>query len=191
MNADQLEYAAWWAKDNATSVSLTSPDHGPRHWRDVARIAHAIIRADESDRYDPVVAFLFAALHDTQRENEYRDPKHGERAAGLARHMKRQGILPLDDEQFKVLNLALENHDSGTLGVQDTIGLCFDADRLTLPRVGITPKLKFMSTGIVRRDFSLARTMADTIINGDDLQMDEIIAIYEGRADEPARTIPT
>ena len=63
----------------ATPVARSSTLHGPRHWRDVARIAREL--QVEVPAADGRVLFLFAAAHDTQRLNDGHDPDHGERAA--------------------------------------------------------------------------------------------------------------
>jgi uncharacterized protein len=136
----------------ATDVARSSTDHGPRHWRDVARVglglwAEGVGIKDE----DMTIVLLFAMLHDTQRHNEFADPEHGARAAGLAAGLGNSGGLLdwLDNERAMRLSEALTGHDKGgTIDANDdaAIALCWDADRLTLPRVGITPEDRYLST---------------------------------------------
>jgi uncharacterized protein len=55
--------------------------HGPSHW---ARVRHHSIHLATVRHGDLLVAELFSYLHDSQRENEWTDPGHGERAAEYA-----------------------------------------------------------------------------------------------------------
>jgi uncharacterized protein len=89
---------------------------------------------------------LFALLHDSRRENEYDDPGHGERGARLARELYAEGILGLDADQMNKLVLACRTHTDGTTSTDATVGVCFDADRFDLGRVGIEPDPELMST---------------------------------------------
>jgi uncharacterized protein len=56
-------------------------DHGPAHWARVRKHAMTIGRARGADM---LVVELFSFLHDSQRENEFTDTDHGERAAAYA-----------------------------------------------------------------------------------------------------------
>lgn len=58
--------------------------HGPAHWRSVLRNGMKLGETLNGDR--PLIA-VFALLHDCRRENEWRDPQHGERAASVAREL--------------------------------------------------------------------------------------------------------
>ena len=58
------------------------------------------------------VVELFCLLHDTQRQNEYRDPSHGRRAARYARSPR--GVwFDLSDEEMDLLTEALKYHSDG------------------------------------------------------------------------------
>ena len=92
------------------------------------------------------LVFCFGLLHDTRRENEAVDPEHGARAAAFAAELQSQGLLPLDDARFALLIEALRLHSDGRLSDDTTIGTCWDADRLHLPRVSIEPNPAFFST---------------------------------------------
>ena len=50
--------------------------HGISHWRRVARNARLIA---ESVDVDTEITDLFSYFHDCKRENEHRDPQHGQR----------------------------------------------------------------------------------------------------------------
>ena len=57
--------------------------HGEAHWYAVA--ATGLDLAVDTGA-DPKIVFAFGLLHDTRRENEARDPRHGPRAAELPEH---------------------------------------------------------------------------------------------------------
>ena len=56
----------------------------------------------------------------------------------------------LADEAFADLNEALRLHSEGRVSADPTIGTCWDADRLHLPRVSIVPDPAFLSTRAAR-----------------------------------------
>lgn len=95
---------------------------------------------------DPILVRLFAQLHDCKRENEYEDPEHGLRAAVVAWHLYETGTLGIDKWQMAILEIAIRDHNDGKITDDPTIGVCWDADRLDLLRVGIVPHPRFMST---------------------------------------------
>jgi hypothetical protein len=118
--------------------------HGPSHWDQVER--NVIKLAKLTPGADMKVCRLFAVLHDCKRENEDRDPKHGVRAAALARQLESDGKFHLDYGQFGLLDWALSEHNDGKTTADPTVGCCWDADRLDLPRVGIVPDKNLLST---------------------------------------------
>ena len=135
-----------------------SPWHGEIHWRCVAATGLALASADE--RVDRSSVFCFALLHDTRRENEAVDPGHGPRAAALADTLRDEGVLILDDRRFADLVEALKLHSDGRVTPDPTIGTCWDADRLHLPRVSIVPDPAFLSTPGARAPERLAEADA-------------------------------
>ena len=118
--------------------------HGEVHWRCVT--ATGLELASSTGGVERAVVFCFGLLHDTRRENEAVDPEHGARAAAFAAELQSQGLLPLDDARFALLIEALRLHSDGRLSDDTTIGTCWDADRLHLPRVSIEPNPAFFST---------------------------------------------
>lgn len=177
MDAESLSFAAWYAEERATPLSLASLDHGPRHWRDVARIAHAIM----PPKADPNVVFLFAALHDTQRQDEFSDPEHGERAARLARRLQRTAGIEITSAQMRQLEFAVRHHDEGDTCDGPTVGACWDADRLTLGRVGKVVDPSYLSLPQTRGHLSEVLAEAHTIMHSEDLRWEQIAALYEER----------
>ena len=118
--------------------------HGEVHWRCVTATALSLAAVDE--RVDRSLVFCFGLLHDTRRQNEAVDPGHGARAAELADTLREEGVLLLGEPRFTALAEALRLHSSGDVSTDPTIGTCWDADRLHLPRVSIEPNPALLST---------------------------------------------
>ena len=127
----------------ATYASPSSPLHGAGHALEVAFAGVRLIEAGALA--DPSVVLAFAVLHDSQRRSEGHDPEHGARAAEVARDLHEE-VHGLTEVQLEVLCSALVDHDRGRTSIDPTIGACWDADRLTLPRVGIAPRPEYLST---------------------------------------------
>ena len=128
---------------------LKSQLHGERHWQCVAHAGADLCR--EVPGADRLVVFYFALLHDAMRESDGTDPEHGRRAAALAGELATAGLLPLDEGQSALLELACELHAEGQVAKDPTLGTCWDADRLNLWRVGITVDPGLLSTPPARR----------------------------------------
>lgn len=133
----------WGAIEQSDTINrLRSTDHGPAHWARVARNGRRL--ASSTRDCDLLVVEFFALFHDSMRENEFYDPRHGARGARLAEEL---GIRhKLGDALFDTFVIACVGHDKGATTTDPTIGVCWDADRLDLPRVGITPDPEFLST---------------------------------------------
>jgi uncharacterized protein len=119
-------------------------DHGPNHWRQVERLGIALCKANP--KADKEVVRLFALIHDHLRENEMDDPLHGHRAAKAAPAILDRAGIKLDFDRMNLLLEAMRYHNDGLITDCPTIGTCWDADRLDLPRVGIIPDPKLLST---------------------------------------------
>ena len=126
--------------------------HGPRHWKQVEK--NGLLLAKETGA-DETIVKLFSIFHDSRRENEHIDDGHGLRGAELAKALRGQ-YFDLPDDSFEILIDACANHTDGHCTSNMTIATCWDADRLDLPRVGITPDPERMCTAPGRR---LARTL--------------------------------
>lgn len=127
----------------AASTRPESRDHGEQHWKAVAWAGHKI--ASATPGADPELVLLFALFHDSMRHNEFHDPEHGERGGALARSMCGTHF-ELDSARLELLVDACTRHDRGQVSDDPTIGACWDADRVNLWRVGITPDPKLLST---------------------------------------------
>ena len=135
------------------STGKDSSIHGESHWQRVA--AAGLTLLPETPDADPALVFLFALFHDSMRLNDNHDPMHGPRGAALARKL-RGGPFELDDAQMDVLAFACEEHTNGGVGQDPTVGVCWDADRLNLWRVGIRPDPRFLSTEAARSEERIA-----------------------------------
>lgn len=128
----------------ARSTGIGSHIHGELHWRTVG--ANGLWLAESLEGADSHVIFLFALLHDSMRENDSIDPEHGPRAAAFAGDLHREGLLGVTAAQLELLQHSCYEHTNGKVSSDPTVGVCWDADRLDLPRVGVTPNPKLFST---------------------------------------------
>ncbi len=128
----------------ARSTGIDSHIHGEWHWRTVG--SNGLWLAEPLSDADTYVIFLFALLHDSMRESDGRDPEHGPRAAALAGALHAEGVLPATAAQVETLQYACFEHTNGLVSGDPTVGCCWDADRLDLPRVGIRPDPALFST---------------------------------------------
>lgn len=142
MQQTVIDFAALWKFLEQRFALGDWSLHGPPHWRNVERNAMNIAKASGADL---TVVRLFAVLHDSERQNESYDPEHGQRAALLARRMHGEHFT-LSSAQLDLLCDACTYHHQGRVSQEPTIGTCWDADRLDLPRVGIRPHQSRMST---------------------------------------------
>ena len=85
------------------------------------------------------------------RLNDNYDPLHGPRGAALARELRGE-TFDLEDAEMSLLAFACEEHTNGDVSSDPTVGVCWDADRLNLWRVGIRPNLRFLSTEAARSE---------------------------------------
>jgi uncharacterized protein len=97
------------------------------------------------------VVELFAVFHDSCRVNEGRDPDHGLRGAQFASEM-RGTWFEISNGEMELLFNACEHHTDGFTEADITIQTCWDADRLDLGRVGITPDPKYLCTEAAKSD---------------------------------------
>lgn len=119
----------------------SSPIHGDKHWRAVAAAGIEIAGNDFERR---AVALAFGMIHDSQRLNDCWDPEHGLRAALWA--MKSRSLAGLiGTESRDLVSRACLDHEKGGISTERSIGICWDADRINLWRVGICPDPSFFS----------------------------------------------
>ena len=121
--------------------------HGVAHWARVlenGRRVGALTPGADSD-----VIELFAIFHDSRRINEAVDFGHGRRGAELARQLRGQ-YFDVDDTRFRLLEYACNEHTSGKTQADPTVQVCWDADRLDLSRVFISPRPGLLCTPAAR-----------------------------------------
>lgn len=109
--------------------------HGPAHWRAV--LSNGMVLADELKSDRSFVA-VFALLHDCRREHEWEDPRHGARAAEVAKALNGR-YFDFEPGRMSRLTEALHWHDAGKVHSDLDISCCWAADRIELRRVGIEP----------------------------------------------------
>jgi uncharacterized protein len=117
--------------------------HGVVHW---ARVLEKGLRVAEHSGADAKVVMYFALFHDSRRENDGTDPEHGPRGGELAREFYAAGKLDLSPAQLELLVRACDLHTDALSDQNVTVHTCFDADRLDLGRVGMTPNPYYLST---------------------------------------------
>ena len=110
--------------------------HGPAHWMRVRK--NGLLLAEFTGANTKVIE-LFSLFHDSCRFDDWSDPDHGPRAADLADYyFHEMKMLNCNEDELHLLKAACESHTYGDYTDDPTIGTCWDADRLDLPRVGIT-----------------------------------------------------
>jgi uncharacterized protein len=107
--------------------------HGVGHW---ARVLENGLRLVSGAGVNPDIISLFAVLHDARRVDEYTDQGHGCRGARLTKQL-RGTLFQLPDKDFMLLLQACAEHTDGGTEAALAVQICWDADRLDLPRVGL------------------------------------------------------
>lgn len=121
--------------------------HGQDHWQRVLINGRLLAEAEGANLK---VVELFALIHDSRRENEGEDPDHGRRAAEHARAL-RGAWFEASDAEMALLEYAMIWHSDGLTEGDVTVRCCWDADRLDLGRVGITPNPRYLCTDFGKR----------------------------------------
>jgi uncharacterized protein len=130
--------------------------HGISHWTRVR--ANGLMLAPETGANTHVIE-LFAFFHDSRRFNEHVDDGHGSRGAVLARQLEGR-FFDATDTEMDLLQLACDGHSDGMTTGDVTVLTCWDADRLDLGRVGITPNPKYLCTDAAKNLRTLERAHA-------------------------------
>jgi len=145
---DGIDYKPLWQLITRQFTLGRHSIHGPSHWKRVEQIG---LRIAEQTGADPEIVRLFSVFHDSCRMSEGHDPKHGLRGAKLAASL-RGSSYEIDEARFKTLEFACIHHTDGLLSTDASIGTCWDADRLDLPRVGVIPVRGLMSTTVAKEE---------------------------------------
>jgi uncharacterized protein len=120
--------------------------HGPHHWARVERNGLYIGKQVDADLE---VIKLFALFHDSKRQNDSIDPGHGKRGAQYAKILRNK-LFEISDEQFNLFFNTCRLHTRQIHTKDITMGVCWDADRLDLGRIGMKPSSKFLNTDIAK-----------------------------------------
>lgn len=134
--------------------------YGQSHWRRVLRNGALIAEADP--RVDSVVVAAFAFLHDAARATEARDLEHGPAASALALRLACVDLFKgWSKSQLTLLRAACCDHPLALPLEMDahrdapTLNACWDAAKLDLPRMGVTPtglrSLYALQPGVIER----------------------------------------
>lgn len=121
--------------------------HGAGHWARVRANGLTIATANGANKR---VIEYFAFLHDVCRLSDGRDHGHGQRAELFARSI-RKNLIRLDDNEFELLVAAIDGHTHEQNHENLTVCTCWDADRLDLTRIGITPDPARLCTEVGRK----------------------------------------
>jgi uncharacterized protein len=175
LQTELLDYERLIAEVMERNTHPGSSLHGEPHWQRVAWTGLHL--APEVPGCDPRIVFLFALFHDSQRQNDDWDPEHGARAALLASFMHGEHFR-LEPERLDLLRYACHHHAHGRISDDPTVGVCWDADRLNLWRVGMRPDPKYLSTEAARRP---GRIEWARWIQGEELEWCTIHSAYEER----------
>lgn len=120
--------------------------HGIGHWERVSEVGSALAAKTGADLR---VVELFAYLHDACRLDDGFDPGHGHRSAEFALSLRGR-CFELPDDKFDLLIYAIRSHSGGRLDARVEVGTCWDADRLDLGRVAISPHPDYLSMAAAR-----------------------------------------
>jgi uncharacterized protein len=126
--------------------------HGIGHW---ARVVDTGLRLASVNDADPEVVAFFALFHDACRRNDGYDPRHGVRGAELAATILGPHFAGRP-RRLELLLDACSHHTDGLVEADVTIATCWDADRLDLLRVGISPSPRRLCTDAARDPAVLA-----------------------------------
>lgn len=128
--------------------------HGIEHWDRVYANGQLLMTPE----VNPLVIGLFAYLHDYCREDDGTDLEHGPRAAEFIDTVRDTLLKDVCDDDVRILKEACRLHTVTDKTGNPTIDACFDADRLDLGRVGITPDPARMAT---KKGKEIAKTKND------------------------------
>ena len=117
--------------------------HGLSHWLRVER--NGLFLAQETDVNLDMISY-FALFHDSRRSSDGEDIDHGPRAAQLVEEMFDADGLSLSKDELELLCDACARHTKDVYSSNSVIQVCWDADRLDLPRVGEQPDPDLLNT---------------------------------------------
>lgn len=136
--------------------------HGTPHWSRVFYYGTILSELNDFDKEN--IAF-FSIFHDSKRLNDFEDPEHGIRAAEFFNTLDK--IIHVKPEQKEIIYEACKIHNYQKQADSNEVGLCLDADRLDLWRVGIIPNNDYLhmnqSKNNTLKNFSSTFTIANQL----------------------------
>jgi uncharacterized protein len=138
--------------------------HGPAHWSRVRRFGALLAEGEALPDAARSCVEIFAWVHDLAREHDGGGNEHAIDGAVYIDQVVPAVFGALLPDQMAALRSAIRYHSDGMTAQQAfeagllpavawqpkllvaTVACCWDADRLDLPRVGIVPDARFMST---------------------------------------------
>ncbi len=123
--------------------------HGASHW---ARVRVNGMMIAEDNGANQKVIELFAFFHDSMRENDNHDPRHGYRAAELVDSLTLEFLGINQREKFLLMTAC--RHHTDRLSETDDISVltCWDSDALDLGRIGVMPSADRLHTRLARQE---------------------------------------
>lgn len=119
-----------------------SPIHGEKHWMSVAKTAFLI--SDLTGYADKASLLGFALFHDSRRFYDQADPDHGLRAGVYAE--QHEGLLQvMGHDKRNDIAEACSSHNWPDTSQDTFTGICLDADRINLIRLGRRINPSYMS----------------------------------------------
>jgi uncharacterized protein len=152
-----------------TYARFPSDIHGPAHWSRVRRFGALLAEGEALPDEARSCVEIFAWVHDLAREDDYGGNAHAIAGAVYIDQVVPAVFGAVSPDQMTALRAAIRYHSDGMTApealeagllaggdwdpglVVATVGCCWDADRLDLPRVGIVPDGRLMSTSAWRR----------------------------------------
>ncbi|MCK5016344.1 MAG: hypothetical protein KAS32_04655 [Candidatus Peribacteraceae bacterium] len=128
--------------------------HGLDHWMRVHDNGLWIATQDEN--VNTKVVALFGILHDAGRIEEIGDQEHGSRSSRKVEELNGE-FFELEKDELDLLIYACLMHPYPIVSYENTVGACWDADRLDLTRTGIKVNPRYLSTDIAK-DFIVQKT---------------------------------
>ena len=119
----------------------------PRH-RPLGQGHENGLRLAGETRANVEVVRLFAVLHDSRRVSEDTDPDHGPRAAEFAIDAYGAGCSTCPTTSSGCCTGPAPGTRTSGPTPTSTVQTCWDADRLDLGRVGITPDPRYLGTEV-------------------------------------------
>ncbi len=119
------------------------------------------------------------------RESDGIDSLHGRRAGELLKHLAKHPGIPTFDrksDRFNALYYAISKHNviqTASLYPDPMVGICLDADRLNLWRLGKRPQHKYLTTDIAKTEAAshYGKQLAESMHYGTVPEWDQIEAM--------------